>query len=179
MVFSIGYDYTNLRMTGRSKQGGEKDRFSEFDPASYDSVQEYIRVVDSYTPLHAEQEQECIKKVLERQKLLRGKGGVLPHMRRAILEEGMVARYRLVAANLPLVVSIVRNYAKRNHDLTLREFIQEGVAGLYKAIEVFDPQRDPRFPSHVTLVCKQSIVRRIAEKTGSKSVYIRVDNRSA
>jgi RNA polymerase nonessential primary-like sigma factor len=58
------------------------------------------------------------------------------------------ARSRMVAANLRLVMSLVRRYQPRPADL--EDLIQEGSLGLIKAVERFDPSRGYRFSTYAT-----------------------------
>ena len=57
------------------------------------------------------------------------------------------AAYKLVTANLRLVVMIAREYQKAFK--TLLDLIQEGNMGLMEAVKNFDPYRGVRFPSYV------------------------------
>ena len=58
------------------------------------------------------------------------------------------AAYRLVTANLRLVVMIARNYQRAFRNLL--DLIQEGNVGLMEAVRNFDPYRGVRFP----LLCR-------------------------
>lgn len=67
------------------------------------------------------------------------------------------ARNELVLCNIRLVVSVARYY--RNRGLTMDEVVQEGIIGLNRAAEKFDPDRDIRFSTYATLWIKQAIQR--------------------
>jgi RNA polymerase sigma-32 factor len=56
------------------------------------------------------------------------------------------AAYRLVTANLRLVVMIARRY--ENAFRNLFDLVQEGNIGLMEAVKKFDPYRGIRFPSY-------------------------------
>jgi RNA polymerase sigma factor (sigma-70 family) len=77
---------------------------------------------------------------------------------------GRRAKQRLIETNLKLVVSIAKRY--RNFwsgDPTLFEdFIQEGVFGLSRAIEKFDPTRGYCFSTYATPWVRQTISRAIS-----------------
>ena len=53
------------------------------------------------------------------------------------------ARARLIESNLRLVISIAKNY--RGRGVSFEDLIQEGNAGLIKAVERFDPERGNRY----------------------------------
>jgi RNA polymerase primary sigma factor len=67
------------------------------------------------------------------------------------------ARDRLIAANIPLVVSVARNYS--NPRLEAEDLIQEGMIGLFTAVQRFDPDRGFRFSTYATYWIKQRILR--------------------
>jgi RNA polymerase sigma-32 factor len=67
------------------------------------------------------------------------------------------AAYRLVTANLRLVVMIARRY--ENAFRTLFDLIQEGNIGLMEAVKKFDPYRGVRFPSYAVWWIRAYIIR--------------------
>jgi len=75
-------------------------------------------------------------------------------------EDGNVeAAYRLVTANLRLVVMIAREYQKAFKNLL--DLIQEGNMGLMEAVKNFDPYRGVRFPSYAVWWIRAYIIRYI------------------
>lgn len=64
------------------------------------------------------------------------------------------ARRELAACSLRLVLSIARDHRAQ---LTLSEAVQEGVLGLMKAIESYDPGR-ARFSTHATLQIRWAVL---------------------
>jgi RNA polymerase sigma-32 factor len=69
------------------------------------------------------------------------------------------AAYRLVTANLRLVVMIAREYQKAFRNLL--DLIQEGNMGLMEAVKNFDPYRGVRFPSYAVWWIRAYMIRYI------------------
>lgn len=69
------------------------------------------------------------------------------------------AAYRLVTANLRLVVMIAREYQRAFSNLL--DLIQEGNIGLMEAVKNFDPYRGVRFPSYAVWWIRAYIIRYI------------------
>lgn len=74
-----------------------------------------------------------------------------------ISDGDMLARDRMVRANLRLVVNIARGYTGKG--LPLPDLIEEGNLGLLRAVEGFDPAMNTRFSTYASYWIKQSIKR--------------------
>jgi RNA polymerase sigma factor (sigma-70 family) len=84
--------------------------------------------------------------------------------RRAVAGDGG-ARDRLVARCLPMVMRVARGYAGR--DVELADLVQEGVVGLLRALERFDPARGVPFLAYAGWWLRQAMQQAIAEQSRS------------
>lgn len=82
------------------------------------------------------------------------------------------ARDRLVAANLRLVISIVKHY--RNSSLELMDLVQAGNEGLLKAVDEYDPRRGFRFSTYAYWWIRQGVTRLIQNQTGAVRIPVHV-----
>lgn len=100
-------------------------------------LQQYLAEIRQFTPLSAEEEHQLA--VLYR-------------------EQGdQAAAYRLVTANLALVVKIARIYARAYHNVI--DLIQEGNIGLIEAVKRFDPYKGNRLPTYASWWIKAYIIK--------------------
>lgn len=82
-----------------------------------------------------------------------------------VIKAGNKARQRLVAANLRLVVYVVRKTRLRGiHSLPMDDLIQEGTFGLTRAVEKFDPERGYKFSTYAYRWIQQSIRRAYSQQ---------------
>jgi RNA polymerase primary sigma factor len=72
------------------------------------------------------------------------------------------ARRALAAGNLRLVVSIARRYRERG--LSFLDLIQEGNAGLMRAVDKYEYRRGFKFSTYATWWIRQAITRAIADQ---------------
>jgi RNA polymerase sigma factor (sigma-70 family) len=74
--------------------------------------------------------------------------------------DGDAAREALVLHNLRLVLNLAGRF--RNDSLTYEDLVQEGIFGLLKAADRYDPKRGTRFATFAVWWIRQSIGRAIA-----------------
>ncbi|MGV3723887.1 MAG: sigma-70 family RNA polymerase sigma factor [Actinomycetota bacterium] len=78
---------------------------------------------------------------------------------------------RMVNANVPLVISVVRNYS--NARLEPEDLVQEGMLGLCRAVERFDASKGFRFSTYATYWIKQRVLRALDRQ--SRLIRLPVD----
>jgi RNA polymerase sigma-32 factor len=115
--------------TEERRQGGALVR--------YDPLQRYLSEIRRYPLLSREEEHRLAVRYREK--------------------KDIEAAYRLVTANLRLVVLIAREY--QHAVRTLLDLIQEGNIGLMEAVKNFDPYRGIRFPSYAVWWIRAYIIR--------------------
>jgi RNA polymerase primary sigma factor len=108
---------------------------------SLDSLRLYLRSIGRVQLLTAEQEVALARRI--------ERGDIL-------------AKQRMIEANLRLVVSIAKSYLGRG--LTFLDLIQEGSMGLIRAVEKFDYRRGYKFSTYATWWIRQAVTRAIADK---------------
>lgn len=86
---------------------------------------------------------------------------------------GQLARRRLIAANLRLVVSIAMRYEGRG--LSLADLVQEGSLGLLRAVDKFDPHRGFKFSTYAMWWIRQAVQRGIANAARASELADRVE----
>jgi RNA polymerase primary sigma factor len=78
------------------------------------------------------------------------------------------AKQRLCAANLRLVVSVAKRY--RNRGVAFLDLIQEGNAGLMRAVEKFEHRRGLKFCTYATWWIRQAVSRTVGEHSRTMRV---------
>ncbi len=81
----------------------------------------------------------------------------------AIVAEGERAKDVFIRSNLRLVVAVARRYPRSG--LPLLDLIQEGNAGLVRAVEKFDYTKGFKFSTYATWWIRQAITRSIADQS--------------
>ena len=78
------------------------------------------------------------------------------------IRRSLRAKAALTESNIRLVISIAKRY--QNRGLSFQDLCQEGILGLTRACEKFDPERGFRFSTYATWWIKQSVMRGIADQ---------------
>jgi len=104
-------------------------------PASVDNLDTYIRQVNSFPMLDAEEERELASRLHE--------------------HNDLEAAQRLIMSNLRFVVSIARGYL--GYGLPFNDLVQEGNVGLMKAVKRFSPDHEVRLISYAVHWIKAEI----------------------
>ena len=115
-----------------------------------DILQFYLKEIGKIKLLKSEEEKQLGKLIKEK--------------------KDIVAKRKLIQANLRLVVSIAKRYV--GHGVLFMDLVQEGSIGLIRAAEKFDYSKNFKFSTYATWWIKQSIIRAIANH--SKTIRIPV-----
>lgn len=109
----------------------------------YDPLRRYLAEISHFTPLSREEEHRLAVDYHEK--------------------EDRETAYRLVTANLKLVVKIAMIYHKVYRNLL--DLIQEGNLGLIQAVKRFDPDRGTRLPTYAAWWIKAFILKFLLDNT--------------
>src|SRR3954454_4397913 len=152
------------------------------EAAALDPVRLYLNAIGKVPLLNAEQEVDLAQRIeaglYAEQKLAaaRTKGGdgaslqvpkgrLTPALKRDLewlAEDGQRAKEHLLAANLRLVVSVAKRYARPS--MPFLDLVQEGNIGLVRAVEKFDYQRGSKFSTYASWGTRQAMPRGIGEQ---------------
>lgn len=125
------------KATSDAEEKSDADDSTSTALVRFDPLQRYMAEVRRYSLLSREEEHELAVRYKE--------------------ENDLDAAYRLVTANLRLVVMIAREYQRAFRNLL--DLVQEGNIGLMEAVKNFDPYRGVRFPSYAVWWIRAYIIR--------------------
>jgi len=83
--------------------------------------------------------------------------------RGVLVDQAKVAREHMISANLRLVVANAKKYVNRG--LGFLDLIQEGNAGLMRAVDKFEWQRGFKFSTYATWWIRQAVQRGVADQS--------------
>jgi RNA polymerase sigma factor (sigma-70 family) len=144
----------------------------DVEASAQDPVRLYLNAIGKVPLLTAEQEVEIAQRIeaglYAAQKLKnRPKGQRMTARLRADLTwlagDGERAKDELINANLRLVVSVAKKYARPS--MPLLDLIQEGNLGLVRAVEKFDYRRGFKFSTYAVWWIRQAMTRGMAEQS--------------
>jgi RNA polymerase sigma-32 factor len=121
------------------KSGDQEELNADTALVPYDSLHRYLAEIRRYPLLSPEEEHALAVRYKE--------------------YGDIQAAYKLVTANLRLVVMLARSYQRAFSNLL--DLIQEGNVGLMEAVRNFDPYRGVRFPSYAVWWIRAYIIRYI------------------
>jgi RNA polymerase primary sigma factor len=158
----------------RTAGGNSGERAAHGEMADRDLVGMYLDEIARTPLLDAAQEVELSRAVeagVYAEQLLTGEGlgpqtaGVAATREEleAIAAHGARAKDIFIRSNLRLVVAVARRYPRSG--LPLLDLIQEGNAGLVRAVEKFDYTKGFKFSTYATWWIRQAITRSIADQS--------------
>ncbi len=118
-------------------------RLFDLSELSADSIQMYLKEIGRVPLLSYEEEIELAKRKERGDK---------------------DAEYKIIKANLRLVVSIAKKFASAK-GLNLLDLIQEGNIGLFRAVEKFEYRKGYKFSTYATWWIRQAITRALADQS--------------
>jgi len=135
-------------------------------PATDDSFELFLRELGEVDLLSPEQVNALMRRIRAGEQAavalsdgVRDDGGNLA----IAMKTGAAARAEFVRANLPLVLSIAKHYAKTK-SMDMSDLVQEGSMGLMRAVDKFDHTKGFRFSTYATYWIRQNITRALADK---------------
>ncbi len=90
-------------------------------------------------------------------------------------KESIIAKKKLIQANLRLVVSIAKRYTGQG--ILFMDLVQEGSLGLIKAAERFDYTKGFKFSTYATWWIKQTIIRAIANHSRAIRIPVHMSDK--
>jgi RNA polymerase primary sigma factor len=121
----------------------------------------YFREIGRVALLTPQQERELGRRIEEARRTI----AAAPRDRRALDRAEAAlrdARHALAQANLRLVVSIAKRYARSG--MPIEDLIQDGNVGLLRAVDKFEYRRGFRFSTYATWWIRQAIGRALADR---------------
>ena len=140
------------------------------------AIKDYLRQAAKIPPVNVEQEIELAKRVTvgRNAEEILADGTRLPDERRLDLEriaqDGKQAKYRLIEANLRLVVSIAKRYTNRG--MLFVDVVNEGNLGLIRAAEKFDYTKGYKFSTYASWWIRQAITRAVATQADTVRIPV-------
>lgn len=134
-----------------------------FDRSDMGCVAFYLQNAGRFALLTPAQEIELARQVQAMQSLIADSpDGPYDRLQQRIMRIGKRAKDKLILCNMRLVVQVAKKYLPRARSMGMEDLLQEGVLGLIRAAEKFDPARGFRFSTYSYWWIRQGITRGIA-----------------
>jgi RNA polymerase primary sigma factor len=128
-----------------------------------DAVRFYLNAAGKIPLLTPAEEIELGRKVQAFMRLLEtNPDGPYDMQEKRIIRSGKQAKERMILANLRLVMVLAKKYIARCRHLCMEDLLQEGVIGLMRGVEKFDPERGFKFSTYSYWWIRQGIARAVA-----------------
>ncbi|GAA1938991.1 sigma-70 family RNA polymerase sigma factor [Agromyces allii] len=155
---------------GQLTDAGERMEILAALPSIEDPLTYLRRDLDRYPLLNAEDEVRLAKQIeagLIAGERLEQRGDDLVDRPlamelRRVVEDGRAARDHFIGSNMRLVFSIAGRY--QSQGLEFADLVQEGSAGLIRAVEKFDFMQGNKFSTYATWWIRQAVTRAIADR---------------
>jgi RNA polymerase sigma factor (sigma-70 family) len=126
-----------------------------------DSFAVFLEDVGRYPLLDAKQEIEFARAIEAGERATECRDGTTSTAVDRLIERGLVAKRRLVACNVRLVIATARGF--RGQGLDFPDLVQAGTLGLIRAAEKFDWKLGFKFSTYATWWIRQSMARQLAD----------------
>jgi RNA polymerase primary sigma factor len=130
---------------------------------SYDGIDHFMQRANKIPLLTPEEEIHLARSVQRMIAIQQVKpGGNYTKAEQLAIKRGTRAKERFINANLRLVANVAGKYHRammKSIDLPHEDMIQEGMFGLVRAVEKFDPERGYKFSTYAYWWIRQSIIR--------------------
>ena len=138
----------NYVETVSNSQDENEEEITSFNNVVYkdDILQMYLKDIGKTKLLKLNEEQELGKEIIEGDE-----------------KQSLIAKKKLIQANLRLVVSIAKKYTGQG--VLFMDLVQEGSLGLIKAANRYDYSKGFKFSTYATWWIRQTIVRAIANNS--------------
>lgn len=144
------FDTKSSKLETDHSEVDDSDDITNLEPKTFSSIakeddilQMYLKDIGKIKLLNSREEKFLGKNIKEGQEKI-----------------ALVAKRKLIQANLRLVVSIAKKYIGQG--VLFMDLVQEGSIGLIKAAEKFDYSKNCKFSTYATWWIKQTIMRSIA-----------------
>jgi RNA polymerase primary sigma factor len=131
--------------------------------STYEGVDHFLQKAARIPLLTTEEEIHLARSVQRMMALYQAKpGGPYTKAELGHIRRGTRAKERFISANLRLVANVASKYYRVTSttiDLPHEDMIQEGMFGLMRAVEKFDPERGYKFSTYAYWWIRQSIIR--------------------
>ena len=144
-----------------------------------DTFRNFLTDLGRYPLLEPDQELILGRKIRAMQELIEDKelnpDRVFTPEEEKIIKVGKRAKDRFICCNLRMVVNIAKKYLSKVEHLDINDIVMEGIIGLIRAVELFDPSRGYKFSTYAYWWIRQSIGRSIVTKERTIRLPVNVE----